>query len=27
MGQQHDDARITALVRWLLEKVPPVVVR
>jgi Asp-tRNA(Asn)/Glu-tRNA(Gln) amidotransferase A subunit family amidase len=27
MGQQHDDARITALARWLLEKVPPVVVR
>jgi Asp-tRNA(Asn)/Glu-tRNA(Gln) amidotransferase A subunit family amidase len=27
MGQQHDDARITALARWLLEMVPPVVVR
>src|SRR5499426_80273 len=27
MGQQHDDARITALARWLLETVPPVVVR
>jgi Asp-tRNA(Asn)/Glu-tRNA(Gln) amidotransferase A subunit family amidase len=26
MGQQHDDARITALARWLLEAVPPVVV-
>jgi Asp-tRNA(Asn)/Glu-tRNA(Gln) amidotransferase A subunit family amidase len=27
MGQQHDDARIIALARWLLETVPPVVVR
>jgi Asp-tRNA(Asn)/Glu-tRNA(Gln) amidotransferase A subunit family amidase len=27
MGQQHDDARITALARWLLGTVPPVVVR
>jgi len=27
MGQQHDDARITALARWLLGAVPPVVVR
>jgi Asp-tRNA(Asn)/Glu-tRNA(Gln) amidotransferase A subunit family amidase len=27
MGQQHSDARITALVRWLLETMPPVVVR
>src|SRR5215813_122990 len=27
MGQQHDDARITALARWLLETVPSVVVR
>src|SRR5262247_1006246 len=27
MGQQHDDARITAMARWLLETVPPVVVR
>jgi Asp-tRNA(Asn)/Glu-tRNA(Gln) amidotransferase A subunit family amidase len=27
MGQQHSDARITALARWLLETVPPVVVR
>jgi len=26
MGQQHDDARITAMARWLLETVPPVVV-
>jgi Asp-tRNA(Asn)/Glu-tRNA(Gln) amidotransferase A subunit family amidase len=25
MGQQHDDARITAMARWLLETVPPVV--
>jgi Asp-tRNA(Asn)/Glu-tRNA(Gln) amidotransferase A subunit family amidase len=27
MGQQHEDARITAMARWLLETVPPVVVR
>jgi len=27
MGQQHDDARITGLARWLLGTVPPVVVR
>src|SRR5262245_55769578 len=27
MGQQHDDARITALARWLLETVPRAVVR
>ena len=27
MGQQHSDARITALARWLLETVPRVVVR
>jgi len=27
MGQQHDDAHITAMARWLLETVPPVVVR
>ena len=27
MGQQHADARITAMARWLLETVPPVVVR
>jgi Asp-tRNA(Asn)/Glu-tRNA(Gln) amidotransferase A subunit family amidase len=26
MGQQHSDARITALARWLLETMPPVVV-
>jgi Asp-tRNA(Asn)/Glu-tRNA(Gln) amidotransferase A subunit family amidase len=26
MGQQHDDARITGLARWILETVPPVVV-
>jgi Asp-tRNA(Asn)/Glu-tRNA(Gln) amidotransferase A subunit family amidase len=24
MGQQHDDARITALARWILDAVPPV---
>lgn len=27
MGQQHDDARITAMARWLLETAPPAVVR
>ena len=27
MGQQHDDARITAMASWLLETVPPVIVR
>jgi len=27
MGQQHDDACITTMARWLLETVPPVVVR
>lgn len=27
MGQQHSDARITALARWLLETVSPVLVR
>ena len=27
MGQQHDDARITTMARWLLETVLPVVVR
>jgi Asp-tRNA(Asn)/Glu-tRNA(Gln) amidotransferase A subunit family amidase len=27
MGQQHADARIVALARWLLDMVPPVVVR
>ena len=26
MGQQHEDARITAMARWLLETVPPVTV-
>jgi len=26
MGQQHDDARLTAMARWLLRTVPPVVV-
>ena len=26
MGQQHEDARITAMARWLVESVPPVVV-
>jgi Asp-tRNA(Asn)/Glu-tRNA(Gln) amidotransferase A subunit family amidase len=26
MSQQHEDARITALARWLLETMPPVVV-
>jgi Asp-tRNA(Asn)/Glu-tRNA(Gln) amidotransferase A subunit family amidase len=26
MGQQHEDARITAMARWLLETLPPVVV-
>lgn len=26
MGQQHDDARITAMARWLLENVPPVII-
>jgi Asp-tRNA(Asn)/Glu-tRNA(Gln) amidotransferase A subunit family amidase len=25
MGQPHDDARVTALARWLLETVSPVV--
>jgi Asp-tRNA(Asn)/Glu-tRNA(Gln) amidotransferase A subunit family amidase len=25
MGQQHEDARVAALARWLLESVPPVV--
>ena len=27
MGQQHDDARITAMARWMLGTLPPVVVR
>ncbi|MFC7544128.1 hypothetical protein ACFQU2_38455 [Siccirubricoccus deserti] len=26
MGQMHQDARMTALARWLLENVAPVVV-
>jgi Asp-tRNA(Asn)/Glu-tRNA(Gln) amidotransferase A subunit family amidase len=26
MGQQHEDALITALARWLLESIAPVVV-
>ena len=26
MGQQHEDAKITAMARWLLETVPPVAV-
>ena len=26
MGQQHEDARITAMARWLLGEVPPIVV-
>jgi Asp-tRNA(Asn)/Glu-tRNA(Gln) amidotransferase A subunit family amidase len=26
MGQQHEDARVTAMARWLLASVPPVVV-
>ena len=26
MGQQHEDAKITAMARWLLETVPPVLV-
>jgi Asp-tRNA(Asn)/Glu-tRNA(Gln) amidotransferase A subunit family amidase len=24
MGQQHEDARITAMARWLLKEVPPI---
>jgi Asp-tRNA(Asn)/Glu-tRNA(Gln) amidotransferase A subunit family amidase len=24
MGQQHEDARVTAFARWVLESVPPV---
>ena len=27
MGQQHDDARVTAMARWMLGTVPPVVAR
>ena len=26
MGQQHEDARITAMARWVMQAVPPVVV-
>jgi Asp-tRNA(Asn)/Glu-tRNA(Gln) amidotransferase A subunit family amidase len=26
MGQQPEDARVTAIVRWLLASVPPIVV-
>jgi Asp-tRNA(Asn)/Glu-tRNA(Gln) amidotransferase A subunit family amidase len=25
MGQQHDDARVTAMARWMLGALPPVV--
>jgi Asp-tRNA(Asn)/Glu-tRNA(Gln) amidotransferase A subunit family amidase len=25
MGQQHDDARVTAIARWMLDTLPPVV--
>ncbi|MCC6532728.1 MAG: amidase [Burkholderiales bacterium] len=25
MGQQHDDARVTALARWIIQSVPPIV--
>jgi Asp-tRNA(Asn)/Glu-tRNA(Gln) amidotransferase A subunit family amidase len=25
MGQQHEDARVTSLARWLLESIAPVV--
>jgi Asp-tRNA(Asn)/Glu-tRNA(Gln) amidotransferase A subunit family amidase len=25
MGQQHDDARVTAMARWMLDALPPVV--
>jgi hypothetical protein len=27
MGQQHEDARVTALARWMLGAVKPVVMR
>jgi Asp-tRNA(Asn)/Glu-tRNA(Gln) amidotransferase A subunit family amidase len=27
MGQQHEDARMTALARWMLRAVKPVVTR
>jgi Asp-tRNA(Asn)/Glu-tRNA(Gln) amidotransferase A subunit family amidase len=26
MGQQNEDARITAMARWLLKEVPPIIV-
>jgi len=26
MGQQHEDARVAAMARWLLGPVPPIVV-
>jgi Asp-tRNA(Asn)/Glu-tRNA(Gln) amidotransferase A subunit family amidase len=26
MGQQNEDARITAMARWLLKEVPPIMV-
>ena len=26
MGQQHEDARVTAIARWMLENLAPVVV-
>jgi hypothetical protein len=26
MGQQHEDARVTAMAWWLLASVPPIVV-
>jgi Asp-tRNA(Asn)/Glu-tRNA(Gln) amidotransferase A subunit family amidase len=26
MGQQHEDARMTSLARWLLESIAPIVV-
>jgi len=26
MGQQHEDARITAIARWILQTIPPVTV-
>jgi Asp-tRNA(Asn)/Glu-tRNA(Gln) amidotransferase A subunit family amidase len=26
MGQQHQDAKMTAIARWILETIPPTVV-
>jgi len=26
MGQQHQDARVTALARWIIDEIDPVVV-